>query len=310
MKAKPSKLTDKIGAFTVVPNAFIKDATISHEAFRLFVVLRQFAGANDDAAFPSYDTLKERTGIKSYSTIAKALRELGKKGWLERQKRFGASTIYTLTTPSIPTPDVAMEDSPVLHGVESITTRDVGHYYTPSQTTKNQFNKNQLKRESDADAPRPQNTPTATDTPSSSDAVTQSPAPNIAPKLDPIQHMIERQAQARTPAKIINQWQGAEYLKALCIAFADVMNVEVTKADRAKWMGGAARLYELHPTQTELVQARDHAARCDYALTHPAAACETIKAIRQKARPQALAHPQPSVHQVVSYTVKEQVYDD
>lgn len=161
-----------------------------------------------------------------------------------------------------------------------------------------------------ADAPRPQNTPTATDTPPSSDAVTQSPAPNIAPKLDPIQHMIERQAQARTPAKIINQWQGAEYLKALCIAFADVMNVEVTKADRAKWMGGAARLYELHPTQTELVQARDHAARCDYALTHPAAACETIKAIRQKARPQALAHPQPSVHQVVSYTVKEQVYDD
>ena len=131
-----SVIVDRIGNFTVVPNAFIDNADLSHEAVRLFLLLRRLSNGQDDVpiAFPSYDTIKARTGIKGYATIAKALRELESAGWMMRRKRFGKSTIYTLTTPSrregIDSPSFGeglheMKSSPsrgegsVLHGVKS-----------------------------------------------------------------------------------------------------------------------------------------------------------------------------------------------
>ena len=99
---KNSKLSDQIGHFVAVPQAFVDDATISHEAFRLFVVLRSYtsARAGDQVAFPDYDTIKARTRIGNYSKIAAAIRELEAAGWLERRKRFGQSTVYALTSPT------------------------------------------------------------------------------------------------------------------------------------------------------------------------------------------------------------------
>lgn len=97
-----SVIVDRIGHFTVVPNAFIDQASFSHEATRLFLVLRRMSNGQDDVpfAFPSYDTIKAKTGIRGYATIAKALRELEEAGWITRQKRFGKSTVYTLCVPS------------------------------------------------------------------------------------------------------------------------------------------------------------------------------------------------------------------
>lgn len=159
---RKSRLSDRIGAFTTVPDSFINDATISHEAFRLFVVLRQFTGAKRDIAFPDYRTLKSRTGIGSFSTIANAVRELESRGWLKRQKRFGASTIYTLV---IPTPAVAEDDSSLLHGVECSATPDVGQSYTRVETNQRKLTRGKLTRGGGgADAPP---TPTVLDIPES-----------------------------------------------------------------------------------------------------------------------------------------------
>lgn len=141
-----SVLHDKNGNFTMVSNQFVMVSTTSHEAFRIYVVLRMHVNgsAETGVAFPSYDRIKELTGIKSYSTIAKALRELESGGWVERKKRYGNSTIYTLTSP---TPRVVVDKSTVLHPVESSATPDVGKSYTPSKTNKNHLtipiNKNQ-----------------------------------------------------------------------------------------------------------------------------------------------------------------------
>lgn len=104
-----AKIKDRIGSFTTIPNRFMRDATISHEAFRVFAVLRFHVNTSneDEQAFPSYDLLRKETGIKGNKTIANSLRELEAKGWIERKKRFSSSTIYTLT---IPSPDDVMQN--------------------------------------------------------------------------------------------------------------------------------------------------------------------------------------------------------
>jgi hypothetical protein len=117
-----SKLINKLGGYTAVPNSFIKANDVSHEAFRLMVALMMHTNGADDTptAFPSYDRIKAITSISSYSTIAKALRALEDLGWIERRKRFGKSTVYTITSP---TAGVGLS---VLHGVESSPTPGVG----------------------------------------------------------------------------------------------------------------------------------------------------------------------------------------
>lgn len=117
-----SKIVNRLGGYTAVPNSFIKSQGVSHEAFRLMVALLMHTNGADDTptAFPSYDRIKAITQINSYSTIAKALRALEDLGWIERRKRFGKSTLYTITSP---TPGVGLS---VLHGVESSPTPGVG----------------------------------------------------------------------------------------------------------------------------------------------------------------------------------------
>jgi hypothetical protein len=150
---------DKNGSFTKVSNQFVMVSNTSHEAFRIYVVLRMHvnAGAETGIAFPSYDRIKELTGIKSFSTIAKALRELEAGGWIERKKRYGNSTIYTLTSP---TPRVVVEDDALLHPVEAITTPDVGQSYTPSKTNNNHLTRTINKNHTHA-APKTQPPPPA-----------------------------------------------------------------------------------------------------------------------------------------------------
>lgn len=93
-----TKLIDKIGAFTAVPNALLKNTSLHHQARWLFVVLRTYA-SNKDVLFPSLDALEELSGM-TRKAIVKRLRELETAGWLERQRRFSGSTVYTLKYPS------------------------------------------------------------------------------------------------------------------------------------------------------------------------------------------------------------------
>ncbi len=135
-----SKIVNKHGNFTLVPNGFVCES-VSHEAFRLYVVLLMHAPGNatdGGEVFPDYERIKTITGIKHNKTVANALRALEASGWLERRRRFGASTIYTLTSPS---PRDVIHAEPVRHAVTSITSPDDVHYVTPSKTNKTQVTK-------------------------------------------------------------------------------------------------------------------------------------------------------------------------
>ena len=124
-------LIDKVGNFTIIPNAFIKDARLSNAAFRLWAYLRSFGSGHQatTAAWPEYDTIREALGWGSNTTIARALDELIAAGWMSRKKRYGRVPVYTLNR--IPTKSVGMETSPtesvgtVLQKVDTSPTESV-----------------------------------------------------------------------------------------------------------------------------------------------------------------------------------------
>jgi len=87
-----SKLVDEIGQFTIVPNWVVDmGGIIGPDALALYTALRYFG----EGAFPSYDTIQLKTGL-TRRRIANAIRKLETNGLLERRRRFGASTVYTL----------------------------------------------------------------------------------------------------------------------------------------------------------------------------------------------------------------------
>lgn len=249
--------------------------------------------ANDDGrvAWPTIETVAWKAGysVRQTQRVIKKLRTAGMLRQVKTHNGRQEGVRYYVDLSGIPdkpargTGDIAMSGGRVTQLCQG--TGDICVSPKPPLTTS-------TTTRGDADAPRPPKTSTTPIThPESGE---QNPTPSVTTTLDPINHMWARATKTQTPAAIIAAWKGAPHLLDLCVAFAEATGVEVTKADRAKWMGGAARLHELNPTQAELVAARDHAAKNDYALTHPAAIIETIKALRQRSRPQALAHPQPT----------------
>lgn len=112
-------LVDKIGHFVAIPQAFVDDHRLSNAAVRLFVLLRSYTNGRtpDVAVFPSYDTILARLGWGSNTTIAAALDDLIKHGWVSRRRRFGKSSRYTLN--ASPTKSVGLSASPT----ESVGTR-------------------------------------------------------------------------------------------------------------------------------------------------------------------------------------------
>lgn len=104
-----SKLHDKIGSFTAVPNSVIQLwPVIGLDAFGLFTYLRFRTNSQSGDAFPSYDLIQAETGI-GRRRIAKAIRVLEDHHLLERKKRFSQATIYTLTLPPISNTTALME---------------------------------------------------------------------------------------------------------------------------------------------------------------------------------------------------------
>lgn len=149
-----SKLTDRIGTFTAFPNSVIKLwPAIGVDGISLFLYLRYRTNSETEIAFPSYDTIKKDTTI-SRNRIAKAIRALESAGVMERKRRFGNSTIYTLKTPISPTAGL-MEDSPLVPQQDD-SSPVAGRSLVPQRATnKNDLNKIKVnKKELGADKPR------------------------------------------------------------------------------------------------------------------------------------------------------------
>lgn len=118
--ATESKLYSKMGKFTVIPNSFVQDMkNLPPAAHSMFVILSYHINIkrDDEDVFPSYVTLKEETGL-AFSTIAKGIKALMDAGWLERRKRFGGSTVYTIKYPdTITSKNGVMDDDAVLQNL-------------------------------------------------------------------------------------------------------------------------------------------------------------------------------------------------
>lgn len=97
-----SKLFDTIGGFVTIPNTVIKMIPLmGPEAFTLWSYLRYRTNGESGVAFPSYQLIKEDTGLIFRKTAA-ALRMLESLDLLSRHKRFGNSSEYTLKCPVLP----------------------------------------------------------------------------------------------------------------------------------------------------------------------------------------------------------------
>lgn len=108
-----SKLSDKIGQFTTIPNSVIAMwPVIGLDAMALFLYLRYRTNSQSEIAFPSYDTIHSDTGL-TRRRIAIAIRTLEKYGLVERKRRFSGSTIYTLKMPDFISKDAGLMEMPI-----------------------------------------------------------------------------------------------------------------------------------------------------------------------------------------------------
>jgi len=97
---KRSSLTGEWGTFVSVPTEFTKNSrSLTDQGRWLFVLLREYTNSESQVAFPSYDTIFERTGW-ARKTISKAISDLVTHGWLTYEKSFGGVNNYTLIKPA------------------------------------------------------------------------------------------------------------------------------------------------------------------------------------------------------------------
>lgn len=185
-----TKLVDEIGQFTAVPDEFIKAShDLSDRARWLFVLLRFYTNGRTGDAFPSYDEIQTMTGW-SRRHIAPVIRELLSSGWITRQKRFGASTIYRLTRPissPVGTNDEVHSSSPVGTTISSPVGTTLVHTGATLTRLNNQTDINQTDIAADAAPPQKPANPskkkaTSRQTPIQPEAVMVPPAPPVSPE--------------------------------------------------------------------------------------------------------------------------------
>lgn len=117
--SRESKLSDRIGAFTTIPNSIIKLwSHIGVDGMALFLYLRYRTNADTEIAFPAYTVIHAETCL-TRRRIAAAIRALEKADILERKKRFGQSTLYTLKLPKPSSTPPGLLASPVVQQVDS-----------------------------------------------------------------------------------------------------------------------------------------------------------------------------------------------
>jgi hypothetical protein len=100
-----SRLKDELGFFVTVPETLVERAAeIGTDALTLFVYLRYRTNRKRGEAWPGYERIGRDLGWGN-SRISQAIHALESAGYLERRKRFGATTCYTLK--HVGPPDVA-----------------------------------------------------------------------------------------------------------------------------------------------------------------------------------------------------------
>ena len=108
------RLTDKLGFFTAMPERIIEMMPeIGSDAVLLYLFLRYRTNKHRGVAWPGYNDMRSQIGWGK-SRISNALHDLVNAGLVEKDKRFGASTVYTLLVP----PQV-VDSSPGAGQVES-----------------------------------------------------------------------------------------------------------------------------------------------------------------------------------------------
>jgi hypothetical protein len=108
-----SKLIDVIGQFTVIPNTVIEMIPmIGTDAFLVFTCLR-YHSDDKGVSFPSYDTISKETTLNRHQ-ISAGLTRLIDAGLLDKRRRFGNSTVYVLTMPSISAKFTLMDNPSVV----------------------------------------------------------------------------------------------------------------------------------------------------------------------------------------------------
>lgn len=104
MKDNPQiSVRSQWGEFAIVP-VEILESDLSPRAVLVFIALmsRVDHRRNGEAVcWPSYEAIRERSAVKGREAISAALDELESKGYLRRERRFSASTVYTLLRPPV-----------------------------------------------------------------------------------------------------------------------------------------------------------------------------------------------------------------
>jgi hypothetical protein len=100
------------------PQDFFDDERLTPNAHLVLRVLCEYADASG-SAWPSYRTLSRRTGIKSDTTISKALAELEKAERIWRKRRFNNSNVYIINR-SLQRRQPAQAPNPLVLSLQSL----------------------------------------------------------------------------------------------------------------------------------------------------------------------------------------------
>lgn len=106
------KLVNLMGRFVSIPVSVLEmvgRGEISPTDFTVWCFLMKYTTFQDgkDFAMPKYETIMEGTGIKGRTTLSNALKGLEEAGILQKRRRFGNSTVYTLVPPPVEMPETA-----------------------------------------------------------------------------------------------------------------------------------------------------------------------------------------------------------
>ncbi len=94
-----SRLTDEWGFFTPVPDLVIEQmSVIGSDAVTLFMYLRYKTHREKKAAWPGYNRINDDVGW-GRTRISNAIKDLEGAQLIEREKRYGRTTVYRLTRP-------------------------------------------------------------------------------------------------------------------------------------------------------------------------------------------------------------------
>lgn len=141
-----TSITDAIGNFLVIPKEFTKNSrTISDQGRWLFVLLREYTNGESQTAFPSYETIRERTGW-TRKTISKAIKDLEAHGWLAKHRAFGGVNNYVLgKITNSPKPEL-LKTAPIVPNGNINSSQRVHQEFPAANGNKNESNKNESNK--------------------------------------------------------------------------------------------------------------------------------------------------------------------